>query len=56
MKTITDKFDAIIANQDFKKQSWIEIVTPYLQAAFSLVALFAANDLLVTIWRSMTGH
>jgi len=56
MKTITDKFDAIIEYQDFKKKSWIEDITPYLQAAFSLIALFAANDLLITIWRSMTGH
>jgi hypothetical protein len=56
MKTITDKFDAIIEHQDFKKQGWLEVITPYLQAAFSLAALFAANDLLVTIWRSMTGH
>ena len=56
MKTITDKFDAIIEYQDFKKQSWIEAITPHLQAVFSLIALFAANDLLVTIWRSMTGH
>jgi hypothetical protein len=56
MKTITDKFDAIIKHQDFKEQTWIEAITPYLQAAFSLIALFAANDLLVTIWRSMTGH
>jgi hypothetical protein len=56
MKTITDKFDAIIEYQHFKKQSWIEAITPYLQVAFSLFALFAANDLLITIWRSMTGH
>jgi hypothetical protein len=56
MKTITDKFDSIIEYQDFKKQSWTEAITPYVQAAFSLLALFAANDLLVTIWRSMTGH
>lgn len=56
MKTITDKFDSIIEYQDFKKQSWIELITPYLQATFSLIALFVANDLLVTIWRSMTGH
>jgi hypothetical protein len=56
MKTMTDKFDAIVEYQDFKKQSWIEVITPYVQVAFSVLALFAANDLLVTIWRSMTGH
>ena len=56
MKTITDRFDAIIEHRDSKKQSWIETVTPYIQVAFSLLALFAANDLLVTIWRSATGH
>ena len=56
MKTITDRFNSIIEYQDFKKQSWIEAITPYVQVAFSLLVLFAANDLLVTIWRSMTGH
>lgn len=56
MKTITDRFDAIVKQQDFKKQSWIEVITPYIQVALSVIALFAANDLLVTIWRSMTGH
>ncbi len=56
MKTITDKFDAIIEHQDFEKQSWLDAITPYVQVAFSAVALFAVNDLLVTIWRSMTGH
>jgi hypothetical protein len=56
MKTITDQFDAIIEHQDFKKRSWVEANRPLLQLAFNIVALFAANSLMVDIWRSVTGH
>jgi hypothetical protein len=56
MKTTKDKFDAIIKYQDFKKQTWLEANQPIIQIAFQVVALFAANDLMITIWRSMTGH
>ena len=56
MKTIKDQFDEIIESQDFKKQGWVEAGKPYIQVAFYIAALFAANDLMITIWRSMTGH
>jgi hypothetical protein len=54
MKTITDQFESIVAN--YEKTSWLDRNHGYVQAAFNLTLLFAANDLLVTIWRSMTGH
>ena len=56
MKTVKDQFDEIIESQDFKKQSWLKATKPYIQAAFYVAALFAFNDLMITIWRSMTGH
>jgi hypothetical protein len=56
MKTITDQFEAIVANQDIGKTTWLDRNHGYIQVAFSLVALFAANDLMIAIWRSMTGH
>jgi hypothetical protein len=56
MKTITEQFESIIEYQNFDNKSWLETSKPYVQAAFYIVALFAANSLIVTIWRSMTGH
>lgn len=56
MKTVKDQFDEIIEHQDFKKQTWLESSRPYIQVAFYVAALFAVNDLMITIWRSMTGH
>jgi hypothetical protein len=56
MTTTKNKFDAIIKRQDFKKQGWLETYQPFIQTAFHVVALVAANDLLVAIWRTMTGH
>jgi hypothetical protein len=56
MKTVKDQFNEIIEHQDFKKQGWLEANRPYIQVAFYIVALFAINDLMITIWRSMTGH
>jgi len=56
MKTIKDQFNEIVELQDFKKPSWLEINRPYIQAAFYILALFAVNDLMITIWRSVTGH
>jgi hypothetical protein len=54
MKTITDQFESIVAN--YGKTNWLDRNHGYIQVAFNLALLFAANDLLVTIWRSMTGH
>ena len=56
MKTITDQFEAIVANQDIGKTTWLDRNHGYIQVAFNIAALFAANDLMITIWRSMTGH
>lgn len=56
MKTIKERFDLIVAEQNLAKPTWLESIEPYIQAAFSIAVLFAANELLVAIWRSMTGH
>lgn len=55
MKTTKDKFDAIIEAENFK-QGWLEKNRPYINVALYILALFALNDLMITIWRSMTGH
>jgi hypothetical protein len=38
------------------KDNWLELYYPQLQLAFNVVALFLANEIIIYIWRSMTGH
>jgi hypothetical protein len=54
MKTIADQFESIVAN--YEKASWLDRNHGYIQAAFNVALLLAANELLIAIWRSMTGH
>jgi maltodextrin utilization protein YvdJ len=56
MRSVVDRFDTITSNQGFSKTSWLEQNQPYIQVAFNIAMIFAVNDLMITIWRSMTGH